>query len=259
MASEIFRYDDGDGDIVIENYSGEDTVHIASGSIDSYSFDGGDLIFHIGENTLTLKNCTNHAVTIKNSSGKTTKKIYSNGYTPQEVIKNFMQAYKGSAFYYIVPQLNDAIQACSNFKSIQEVIDKMIEDCRTANNAETFLRDYNEDTGAITGWDAGGLNIKTAENIIPENSSVKTLDKYKNKIFKVGNVKVKLSYTKGELTAKGKKVLNGLYSWWIEESIKLIEESYGLTFPEGTEINFYVSTQNFMNTYNSCSALGMTV
>ena len=78
-------------------------------------------------------------------------------------------------------------------------------------------------------------------------------------IFKVGNVKVKLSYTKGALTAKGKKVLNGLYSWWIEESIKLIEESYGLTFPEGTEINFYVATQNFMNTYNSGSALGMTV
>ena len=53
----------------------------------------------------------------------------------------------------------------------------MIADCRACGNADIFLRDYcgiildNADTGAITGWDAGGLSIKTADNVIGETLS----------------------------------------------------------------------------------------
>lgn len=90
-SKQTYQYDGGNN--VITNYSCEDEIQIASGKIDSYSFDGGDLIFHIGSGSLRLKNMTNHAITVKDSSGKTSTQIYSNGYSPQQVIKNLVKAW----------------------------------------------------------------------------------------------------------------------------------------------------------------------
>ncbi|MBQ6005412.1 MAG: hypothetical protein IJL14_04090 [Selenomonadaceae bacterium] len=90
-SKQTYQYDGGNN--VITNYSYEDEIQIASGKIDSYSFDGGDLIFHIGSGSLRLKNMTNHAITVKDSSGKTSTQIYSNGYSPQQVIKNLVKAW----------------------------------------------------------------------------------------------------------------------------------------------------------------------
>lgn len=137
--SQVFEYSKGGGNDLITNYSGEDTIHIADGQIDSYSFDGGDLIFHIGNGSLRLKNMTNHAITVTDSSGNTTTQIYSNGYSPQQVIKNLVQAWhKTMLTDRSVLKLDESIQLCSQFKSIQEVIDQMVADCRRVNNAETF-------------------------------------------------------------------------------------------------------------------------
>jgi len=241
--TQVYQY--GGGDDVITNYSHEDSIHITSGKIDRYSFDGGDLIFKISNGSLRLKNMTNHAITVKDSSGKTTTQIYSNGYSPQQVIKNLVQAWSKSVFTGTA-KLDEAIKLCSQFNSIQEVIDKMIADCRAAGDADTFLRDYcgiildNDDTGAITGWDAGGLSVKTAHDVIGETlSSLKHVPNYNDTTFQTSQgVSINIFSTSDTLTADGKKVLDGLYSWWADEAINLVEESYGVDFTDNHKIYF---------------------
>ena len=242
---DVFVYETGDD--VVTNYSHEDVIHIASGNLDSYSFDGGDLIFHIGSGSVRLKNMTNHAITVKDSSGNTTTQVYGTGYSGQDVIKNLVKAWNKTLLSNkSIEKLDEAIKLCSHFNNIQEVIDQMIDDCRAAGDADTFLRDYcgiildNEDTGAITGWDAGGLSIKTAHDIVGETlSSLQHVPDYEDATFKTSQgVTINISSTGDSLTADGKKVFDALYSWWADEALNLIEESYGVDFKDSNEINF---------------------
>ena len=53
---DIFYYAKGDGNDVIVDYSGEDTIEITDGKVDSYSFDGGDLILKVGSGSIKIKN-----------------------------------------------------------------------------------------------------------------------------------------------------------------------------------------------------------
>ena len=230
----------GGGNDVIANYSGEDTVQIVNGKVDSYEFDGDDLIFNIGEGSLRLKNMTNHAVTVKDSTGTSTK-IYSNGYSQQQVIQNFVRSMANTALNSAL-KLDEAIKNSSGFNSLQEVIDKMVADCRTVNDAETFLRDYcgiftdNKDTGAIIGWDAGGLTMTTHDDLLPETSAA---------VYPSSTVISSRGLTltlpeKSSLSAQEQLVIQGLNSWWLKNSTKLIEESYGLSFNDKPDtIPFY--------------------
>ena len=226
--AETFQYYQGIN--VIINYSGDDTVKIAQGKVDSYSFEGGDLIFHIGKDSLRLKNMTNHAVTVQDSTGTSTK-IYSNGYSQQQVIKNFVHSMANTKLDSRL-KLDEAIKACSGFNSLQEVIDKMVADCRKVNDAETFLRDYcgiftgNNDAGAITGWNVGGLTMKAHNDLMPEKSSAG----YPNSTIISSQGLTLTLPEKSSLTAQEKLVIQGLNSWWLENSVKLIEESYNLSF-----------------------------
>ena len=231
------------GNKIISGYNGGDIIKISAAAVDSYSFSGNDLIFKIGKGTLTLKDMKGRAITVKNSSGKTTTKIYGTGYSAQDVIKNLVKAWSKSQLTEIA-KLDESIKMCTPFESIRDVIDKMISDCKKAGDADTFLKKYcgiilgNDDTGAITGWDAGGLSVKTTSNVIPETSTVKTIKNYKKTSFVANDVTINIAEKLSSLTAVGKKILNGLYSRWAEESLSLIEESYGVEFSEGDTINF---------------------
>ncbi|MBQ9480088.1 MAG: hypothetical protein IJU71_11120, partial [Selenomonadaceae bacterium] len=99
--------------------------------------------------------------------------------TGKEVIQAFMRSLdnttlKGQA------ALNEAVRACSNFNGIDDLINQFVADCRSAASGDAFLRDYcgidlsNNDTGAISGYDAGGSTVKTAESIVPESGSMQT-------------------------------------------------------------------------------------
>ena len=130
----------------------------------------------------------------------------------------------------------------------------------------------NVDTGAITGYDAEGSSEQiSAENIIPEDATkfVK-LDEILNSssssdaaaLNNLSDVTYdansgSLSFTKNNLivtfpefkqfvtdskssdtetsTAAANKIsiINGLYSWWVENSLDLIEKSFGAGFPTG--------------------------
>ena len=154
--------------------------------------------------------------------------------TQQGVIKAFMASLdtttkKGEA------ALDEAIKACSPFKSFKELKAALIRDCKNAKSADDFLKTYcgidydTEDNGAITGSDAGGATSKTDENLIPESGSLKTC---KKSSFKVNGLTVKLGdgKTYSKLSAAEKFIWNGLYTWWVKGALDLIAESYGNNF-----------------------------
>ncbi|MBR6713432.1 MAG: hypothetical protein IKI76_10635 [Selenomonadaceae bacterium] len=238
--AKTYKYTDGKE--TITGYNGGDTIQIAAGKVDKYSFDDNDLIFKIGSGSLRLVDMKGRAITVKDSSGKTTTKVYGTGYTGQDVIKNLVKAWTKTQLTGTA-KLDESIRLCSHFKGIQDVINHMVADCKAAGDADTFLKKYcgiildNDDTGAITGWDAGGLTVKTAKDIIPETTPVQKLNNYKKSSFVRDDVTINISSTGDTLTAKGKKVLDGIYSWWAEGALNLIEESYGVDFRTGDEIN----------------------
>ena len=200
--------------------------------------------------------------------------------TQQEVIKKFMAALdthtltkrSNETDAALATRIIDtAIRASSNFKSTQEVIDKIVEDCESylaadsKNGYKKFLLEKcginldNDDTGAITGSDAGGSTTKTAESIVSESGSLKT--NFEENFFKVGELTVKLA-TGGGKNADPKEItfndLNNenerfiwqsLRSYWIESGLNLIAESYGnnFTFSEG---NSSVKTLYVIFDYN---------
>ncbi|MBQ7629900.1 MAG: calcium-binding protein [Selenomonadaceae bacterium] len=159
--------------------------------------------------------------------------------TPQTIIKNFMNtldntsASGGSA-------LTEAVSAVSNFTSWTELTKTMIADCKKYNGDYAgFLKDMcdivleNEDTGAITGSDAGGATTKTAESVILEEGTLRYPDL---NVFTVQGLEVtvpKLS----TLTESQKFIVGALYTWWIDKSLTLINDSFGINFNEtGTTV-----------------------
>lgn len=227
--TQVYQYVGGNN--VITNYSHEDVIEISSGKIDSYSFDGGDLIFHIGDGSVRLRNMTNHAITVKDSLGSATTKIYSNGYSPQQVIKNFVKSIANTALSSRL-KLDEAIQACSQFNSLQEVIDKMVSDCEKARGSDTFLRDYcgiildNEDTGSILGWDVGGLSAKSVKNLYTTKGEAVYPS---STTFTIRGLTITVP-EKDSLSEYRQLLVKGFYSWWAEDAIKLVEEAYGIHF-----------------------------
>lgn len=141
--------------------------------------------------------------------------------------------------------LNEAVQAVSRFSSANDWIQNFINECNDFNttnshgytSVDNFLAAVcdinlnNQDTGAITGKDAGGLTIKTPESIIPENNNGSFPTPGSKTTIQGLTVKWPTTgYSGSTLTQSEQLVLYGLNSWWINESLNLINESYGLNF-----------------------------
>ena len=150
--------------------------------------------------------------------------------TGQNVIKTFMATLdsttlKGTA------ALNAAIKSCSDFKTIKAAINKMISDRNNSASGNEFLQYYcginlyNDDTGAITGLDAGGSTSKNAEDIVPESGSLNT--KFTDNSFTVNNLTFTLADKFSNLTTSQKYIWQALYTWWAKNSLDLVVESYG--------------------------------
>lgn len=157
----------------------------------------------------------------------------------QSIIKKFMKTLDNSTVGG-TSALNKAVQAVSKFTSWSQVISTMVKDCASYNgNGTAFLKKMcgivlgNSDTGAITGKDAGGSSIKTATSIVPESGSWKYPSKTS---FKIQGLTVNVP-EKSNLDSAEQFIVGGLYTWWIKSSLKLIKNSYGLTFKEtGTSV-----------------------
>ena len=163
--------------------------------------------------------------------------------TQLEVIKKFMASLDETTLAGTAA-LDEAIKACSSFKSFKELRNAMISDCKKAKSADDFLKTYcginldNEDTGAITGSDAGGSTTKTNESIVPESGSLKN---FKKNSFTVNGLTIQLSnfdndgnylgdLNFNDLNDTQKYIWQALYTWWAKGALNLIAESYGDNF-----------------------------
>ena len=245
--ADVFLFSGGND--TVTNYSSEDTIQIANGKVNDYLFDKGDLILFADDGTIRLKNMTNHYITVSDSTG-TSKKLYTNGATPQSVIKSIVNSLKNNtSVTNYAAALDKAIQDTKTtvFTGIQNALNRFKDDFINSGGGDTFLEDYcgiflnNKDTGAITGWDAGGANAKNAESVIPEYGSLMQLS---GNSFTVNGVKMTYS---GSLTQNQQNIVNALYTWWTKSSLDLIKESYGVGFdtnPTYNSMNLNVYNEN---------------
>ena len=107
--------------------------------------------------------------------------------TQQEVIKKFMASLDTTTLSGKAA-LDEAIKAATNyFNNIETAIKQMVADSKNAKNSNDFLKKYcgiildNDDTGAITGKDAGGSKTKTDSSIVPEKARSKLTRKVRSR------------------------------------------------------------------------------
>ena len=219
-----FHYNIPNSFLIIVGYGGEDML-TTDWPVAETSIDGDDVILTIsGNGRIRIKNAKAHTI---NVNGKTMV-IGANaaGNSPQDVIKRFMSALDKTNLKGIAA-VDQAIQASSKFLSTEDVILRMIKDCKKVNNADTFLRDYcniildNADTGAITGWDAGTSSVKTAESVVEEVGALQT---FTGSSFNVNGLTINVPTPQNSTQ---QNIINGLYTWWAKNALDLIEQSYG--------------------------------
>ena len=116
---------------------------------------------------------------------------------------------------------------------------------------DRFLQEYcgitllNDDTGAITGSDAGGATVKTAESIVPEEGTLSDLVPADPSANTINGLTF---HWPGTPTAQQQTIINAINTWWAEKGLDLLEESYGLSFTEEettvTDISVKFVTEN---------------
>lgn len=172
----------------------------------------------------------------------------------QTVIRNFISSLDATTKNGTAA-LDEAVAASSNFKSWSELINTMANDCAAyAGDGNSFLYDKcgiilnNGDTGAITGSDAGGGSSKTADSIVPESGEWQYPT---SPSFTINGLTVDINNF-DNLDASEQWIVGALYTWWVKESLSLIESSFGMNFNEsGTtvktlNISFYNSADGKM-------------
>ena len=169
--------------------------------------------------------------------------------TPQERIKTLMTTLDNTSLHGIAA-LDEAVRACSNFSSTQDWLNNFLKDCQAAKDSGCTAEQManivcglvrNNDTGAISGLDAGSGVEKTAISIVPEDSDASAaVMPALGSTTTIDGLQVTWP-TQEELTAvisNGANAssvyfaLKGLNTWWIHEAIKLGTSSYGLSFTE---------------------------
>ncbi len=126
--------------------------------------------------------------------------------------------------------VDEAIRSCSTFDGLDGLIENFIADCESASTAEEFLLDKcgidldNEDTGAITGSDAGGSIVKTAKSIIPGKSGA--VDYPEGTSFELDGLSVNVP-SRNTLDDVQQRIIRDLYGWQLKGAFDLIKESYG--------------------------------
>ncbi len=170
----------------------------------------------------------------------------------QDVIKAFMKTLDATSSRGS-DAIDEAVQACSNFKNAEELIARIVADCKSYNgNGVAFLKEKcgiildNSDTGAITGKDAGGSTVKTEETIVPESVPLKN---YTKNSFTVNGLTFTLednTILSDKTKSKEKFIWQGLYTWWAPGALDLIKSSYGYSFTD-KDVNFKKVTVKFVD------------
>ena len=84
---DVFIFSAGN-DVITDYTAGQDTIKLSSGTISTYSISGSDVILSVGSGSITIKNGKNKNISVTNSSGKTTTKVYPENTTPVNIDNN---------------------------------------------------------------------------------------------------------------------------------------------------------------------------
>ncbi len=152
--------------------------------------------------------------------------------TPREVIKNFMAALCKTTLSGTAA-LDEAVQSCSNFAGIQNVIDKMKTDIAAADSPQDFLQKYCGIDPASDNFSAGApenmrRKIFCADSFKVDNSNLTI----QLSLFSANNeLQEILSFD--DLSDAQKHIWQNL-RYWAENSISLVKEIYGENFGFGS-------------------------
>ena len=258
----LYQYDEGDGNDIIYGYNSSDSITISGGTW-SKSTIGNDVIISIANSgNITLSGAKGKTLNIYPEIATPAPTVSSSGMTQQEVIQTFMGVLD-TVNSDGLSKLNQAVSVASGgyFTNAQAAINQMIIDCQNAGSASNFLTNYcginlnNSDTGAISGADAGGSTTKNKYDIVPENGS---LINFTGNNFNVNGLNVQLTSNNynisfSSLTSKQQYMWQGLYTWWLGNSLDLIAESYGNNYGFSSassasvktmSVNFYRNNDN---------------
>jgi len=168
--------------------------------------------------------------------------------TQQAVIKKFMHSLDLNTIASGKEALNQAIAYASGgyLTDATTAINKMLKELDTY-GASKFLslrcgiNLSNADTGAITGFDAGGASTKTAKSIVPESGKLNT--SFNDSSFTTKDGLTVRLYKKAT-TDNEKYIWQALKTWWAEEGLNLIKKSYGYSFKD-SDVTFKELTIKF--------------
>jgi Ca2+-binding RTX toxin-like protein len=158
--SNVFVYSDGDGNDTYYNVGNSDKISIESNKKYSRTNSGNDVVIKVGNGSITLKNAVGKSFSIITVAKQNQEKR-----TQQDVIKAFMHSLDDAnipSADKVQDALDEAVIAASGgkFTSYRNLIEKFVSDCKSYSSTDTFLKECcsiyldNDDTGAITGWDA---------------------------------------------------------------------------------------------------------
>lgn len=243
VLNNVIKYANGDGNDIIYGIKSDSTVQIATNSGYTTQKSGNNLIIKVGSGKMTFKNGANKSFKISTVKGGNSDTKANTKKTQQNVIKAFMYSLDKTTLSGTAA-LDEAVKYASGgkFKTYKSLIEKFVTDCRNATSVDKFLKEKcnidlsNSDTGAITGWDAGGIAVKTAESIVEEKGK---LQPYKSS-FTLPHEKSGLSLVwkaPKKVTSAQKKIVQGLYSWWFKGALDLVTESYGLDFKKSDTVH----------------------
>ena len=163
--------------------------------------------------------------------------------TAQSVIKRFMKSLDDTSQQGIAA-VDEAVRTASagRFYNMRSVWEAFVQDAggllgtkADKKQIDNFLKKYcgidlhNDDTGAISGFDAGGSKTaKTAESVIPDTMSDNT---YFDSNYTAQGIKFVIDNPEW-LNDRQKRMCRCIQRWWIKESLSVIKESYGLSLDE---------------------------
>ena len=254
----LYQYSVGDGNDVIYGFSNNDTITITGGAYTTSTLGNNVFIIVDDGGTIVLNGARGKSININNAGASTVPSVENA--TPQDVIKAFMLSLDQSTETSVETMLDEAIRSASNnqYSTIQDVINSMVADCQAYNDADSvsgwkrFLLEKcdinldNEDTGAISGYDAGGSSVeKTATSIVSENTTLDT--EFEDNYFNINGLNVYLAkqtasgavstigYNDTSLGSDERKIWQGLKSGWLANSLNLISNSYGSNYSFGSQ------------------------
>ena len=120
--NDTFYYSSTDGDDLITDYVvGEDVIKISSGSIDSSTLSGNDVILYVGEGSIKIKDGKGKLITVNNSSNKTSSEIYgipkgltyNDDETAITIDSNHSGTLNSSDYYSSVLTINSSVRSSS--------------------------------------------------------------------------------------------------------------------------------------------------